>query len=525
MPVPAPLTLTNKHVMWNSDEWRTFAFALTRVAPFDNYLHNLTLEGLTLAKLNEAMQSMPPERTRRLYSTTAVHDKLLEVYAKARQAKDPLFFHGITSSIPSSAPKAPVAAPASAEVAPPRPAPILQPTAPVATAAPTEAFSASQVASSVKPSIRQPHVRWDDEEWCLVAAEIQRKNPHKNFMLPDTLLSLRINDVKEAQHVLPTVRQRRGLDGLTLIRLHPSLQRAFNQLQSKALLRADTSTATNIQAEEEPSVTYVFPTAAPIPAPAAIVAPSPTVAPAPAVPAAEPTVAPVAAAQPEAAPAAVIPPAAVNAWEAAFKPILSPFVSLLASEVMRDVEQRMLSGALRQVFMPMLTEAVQQLIPALQASLQPVAPAAPTAAPAAAPAPAAKTSYLAPAPLVMASAEQVTKLCGEAPTVEPARLPQPKTAPTTRRFKIGIFGNRNTYNDELVREFKHFDIVCVDNKHQVDRLRGCDRVYAFCKFNEHAGQERLKSVMGSVGFTRVNGSLSTLKRLLRGLAYELGLPV
>lgn len=566
-------------IKWDKNEWRLFAYAVHSTFPDFNFLHSPDLARLTLDQLHKAMLKMKDERRRRFQSAASVREKLLETFAEMRQTNDPLFTLGKTAQpLPSPAPAqvvvptaAPTTAAASKDVTPEISTVTSQPATPPVAAIKNEAPRAAPI-------------HWSDAEWCLVAEQIQKRHPRKNFLLSESLITLRVNDVQQAQvHVLPLHRQRHGIKGMTLLQLHPKLEQAFKNLQMqaqraanspppvavpapaaapvpKATVTATVNTEQTQRAAAQVNVPKVKPAAAhyaTVPAAAPAPAPAPTPAPAPAptpAPAPAPAVAEAPAAAPVAAPVAAPEPAApatpgVNLWEAAFKPILAPFVSLLASEVMREVEQRLVSGQLQAALMPMLSKALFQVIedkvpqpapaptptPATSVAAPTAAPAATTLAPAAsvaAPAPAAAMPTPASAPVVKTAhfqREQSKKLSfdpmQEAPKVQPARVPVPKvaaSAPAPHRFRIGILGDRNTYQDELQREFKHFEFVCIDNPNLAEKLRGCDQVYA-TRFTSHSGVARIRAVLGTVNVTFVNGGLSTLKRLLRGLQHDLKL--
>lgn len=366
--------------------------------------------------------------------------------------------------------------------------------------------------------LQQPPVRWTDAEWCQIAVEIQRSKPHRNYLDDAVIAQLRVADVMKSQHVLPLARQRRGMESVTLARLHPSLRQAFNTLL------ADKAPAGNAVIAEE---------SAPAAAPAAVdVAPPPAAAIPPVAPTTQesPTApvtaapAPAIAAAPTAAPAAATPPAAtINPWEAAFKPLLSPFLNLLTHEVMAQVEQRLLAHTIQQTLAPMVQEAVAQIVPTIAGSVQQVMAQQLAAWEPSIPATPAPALTLVANNTVVDNKLGTTEI--ERPEPAPATAPvvplppKAKAIPAPKRFKIGIMGNRNTYADELAKEFKGFDFICVDNKHQMDRLRGCDQVYFLTRFNEHSNQSKAKAL--GLNFTYVNGGLSTVKRLLRGLEHDL----
>lgn len=392
-----------RHVHWNEEEWRKFAYNLHSTYPHCDFLHSQDMAGLTVAMLQNAVKGMPPDRVRQFYTTTNVKPKLSDAFARALKDHDPLF-------VPWKA----------------------------ADTTNVVALPAATVAEAQRRQHRrqegpQQKIRWDKNEWQLLAAELQRMYPARNFYEADVLAKLTFRDLRQAQQILPLDRQRHTLATMSTQVMQRSLGKAFNSMP-------------------------------PIPAAPEQVG-TPMALPVPVVAAATATALPVAADSP-------------NPWEAAFKPL----VTLLATEMMAQVEQRLRSGELAHL----LVQSLQALAPGL-------------AAPASG-APSATTTPATQAQL--------------------ASLATPKTEQKVRKFRIGIYGARDRDEALLQEAYPFFDILCVKAHQQIDRLRGCDRVYMMTSFVNHSGADKLKTLMkGDV--TYCNGGLSDMKRLLHGLQHDL----
>lgn len=411
----------DRHIFWNPEEWRKFAYNLHNNYPHCDFLHSKDMAGLTVAMLQSAVQHMPPERMRQFYTTANVKPKLCDAFARALSTRDPLF-----NLHKDAAPAAPV----SNVVALP-------------TATVVEAARRHRQREDVTV------IRWAWNEWQLLAAQLERMYPTRNFLEDSALASITYYDLYQAQKVLPVNRQRAKVTMAVPV-IQKYLRKAFTNLPPN-LLPAETPPA--VQAEGM-----------------AILEPVATQEPVN-------VVAPVVTAQ-EAAP---LPVAAttLNPWEAAFKPL----VTMLAGEMMAQLEQRLRSGDLQQLLVPTLAEL-------LTTPAKPSAPATPSAL------------------TTPATAEQL------------ARLVTPKWEKREHKFRVGIFSNRNTEQDMLQQEFPFFDILIVSQHQQIERLRGCDTVYLMSKFISHSNQDKIKQIMkGNVQFC--NGGMTDMKRLLRGLEHSL----
>jgi hypothetical protein len=168
-----------------------------------------------------------------------------------------------------------------------------------------------------------------------------------------------------------------------------------------------------------------------------------------------------------AAAAAAATPVPLNPYEAAFAPILQPLVALFARQLAEHLGP--------------------QLVDAVLAALSSEAPAAPAG------------NDAAPAP-------------GAAPRLMHL-VPAPVTKP--RRPHIGILGNRNTYKDDLVREFPCFEFTCIDTGRQIDSIRNADKVIVMISYVGHPDALKAKKVAGE-RHVPVNGNLTDLKRVIHG---------
>jgi hypothetical protein len=111
------------------------------------------------------------------------------------------------------------------------------------------------------------------------------------------------------------------------------------------------------------------------------------------------------------------------------------------------------------------------------------------------------------------SQQQATAKAIQIPTAQPAR-----SEDKPRKLHIGVIGNRNTYQDDLVREFPHLRITCIDTDREIESVKSCEKIFVMTKFVPHTTMGKLKhdKVM-SEHYTMVNGGLSDLKRVIRGL--------
>lgn len=87
-----------------------------------------------------------------------------------------------------------------------------------------------------------------------------------------------------------------------------------------------------------------------------------------------------------------------------------------------------------------------------------------------------------------------------------------------RKMHIGVIGNRNTYQDELEREFPHLRITCIDTHREVDSLKACDKIFVMTKFVKHTTMGKLKhdKTLNAI-YTMVNGGLTDLRRVIGGV--------
>lgn len=171
---------------------------------------------------------------------------------------------------------------------------------------------------------------------------------------------------------------------------------------------------------------------------------------------------------PDAAVQVVEPAPAPNPWEAAF----APMVALLAEKVSAQV-----LGDLRPLLVAMATAANA---PAASAPSQPSEQSA------------------------LAAFRQERR-------ADPG---QP------RRLHIGIFGNRNTYKDDLERHFPEIDFTCITSGRQIDSIRNCDKAIAMTKWMGHSEYKKLKHSVHKDRFMYVDGSLSELKRSITVLLHS-----
>jgi hypothetical protein len=507
-------------VKWTPQEYKQYALALHHQHPHLHLLHATTMNSVTTGMMNRAAATLPEGRQRKFPALEQPRRILLELYAKARAERDPLFFPPFelpAAALKPAPPPAPVSTPAPMRMnaiqqrmfqRAPKPAAevprvfeinetkaVSAPAAPAAEAeaAPTpapdpvpaaapRAIAAPPVTlpgASAPPRPARSPVHWTDAEWIAIALELHRMYPLLKLPGNTELHGLTSGDVAFAQRVLAPSRQRPNLKVVAFqTNCKRPLIKAFRAVKEGLAATPITGAVELDMAQAEPQPEKKEEEDAAPPAP-------------------NPTPPPLAATGANAAPH-------VNMYEAAFKPLVdafgAQFAALVSDRVSSQVEMR-LNAQLASVVAQLaaLQEALTKLTPAPPASkfgaifqtekLHADAAAA-TAAPVPVPAPARENA---------------------APNERPDYLTRHPTTPRTSAPKIGILGNRNTYHAELEKAFPGINFTCIDTPKKVDAVRNCEKVIAMTRWCTHSGDAKLKKAVGE-RYVPLNGGLTDLKR-------------
>lgn len=81
------------------------------------------------------------------------------------------------------------------------------------------------------------------------------------------------------------------------------------------------------------------------------------------------------------------------------------------------------------------------------------------------------------------------------------------------RLSVGVYGNRNSYADELRREFPQIDFTFIDNHKKVDSIKNCAKIIVLTKFIPHAGESVVRRAAGD-RFVPINGYLADMRRVI-----------
>lgn len=219
-------------------------------------------------------------------------------------------------------------------------------------------------------------------------------------------------------------------------------------------------------------------------------------------PAPEPQPEPAAAA-PQFAPAAgnVLPE--TNLYEAAFGPLVKPFMALFAHEIGKALLPQIaatvaqqLKEAVRAEGLISTTQAVDELRRDLAHTDRPVG----------------RNLQLDSAiHAAQAEAQEIPKFLLD----KPLPFLRPPTTPRVVKPSIGILGNRNTYKEELQKEFPELEIICIDTHKKIPSIANCTKAISMVNYIAHAADKRLKTATG-LRYVPLNGNLTDLKRVIAG---------
>jgi hypothetical protein len=491
---------TETRVLWTDHEWQLITNALLEINP--------SLLGSTVyvalgdgSELRAAMaKALPIERHRSVPvrgGKSAFNRKLLEIFMAMRAKAASLGFAVNTDAAPSaSAEEVEADEGAEAEEAQER----------------EELEQAAEVKQTLAVQTKKrgnnsggpgSRIFWNEDEWRILAQWLSKRHPRMLKAHTAEELDVIPSDVKTAQTLLAPNRQKQG-------QIHAGQLRTklFAALQ---LLKAERAASTITQPANTPiSQEWTERMAQAeaghdvdagdrwMPAPPAATATGPTPDP---VAEAAAQVARTEAGRiklPSEAPAAA---SEVNLYEAAFAPLLKPFMTLFAAEISKMLVPQ-LTAALKAEMDKTLVQSATQLGAAVRAiAVQPTAPAH---------GPTVGTGHLYEPP-VFGATEPAPKLLDKPlPFLRP---PTPVQAP--RRPSVGILGNRNTYKDELQKEFPEVEILCIDTHKKIPTIANCTRAVSMISFVSHMADKRLKTATG-LRYVPLNGTLSDLKRVIAG---------
>ena len=213
----------NGYVHWKANEWRYYALALTALYPHFDLVNSKDLSQLRLTHLNKACLMMEPGRQRTFKARTGPIKYLLEIYAKARDTGDAMFFGT------GAEPQQPVLA---------RPAPA----EPAKPAKPTSAPKLNQATCKVY---------WKKSEWIKIAAELHRQYPHAKYPERNHLGTLNSADVCGAQFVLPEDRRRKNLKAVAMSSMRKHLLEAFKAVRHTMMEEAQEKVVEAQQAHDD----------------------------------------------------------------------------------------------------------------------------------------------------------------------------------------------------------------------------------------------------------------------------------
>jgi hypothetical protein len=235
-------------IRWSDDEWRFCALALHTMCPDLNLVEAKTMDGVTLRELNMAASMMEPGRQRHFKWLKGPAARLMQEYERARRDRDP-FYYGNPVKV-----EAPVESVQVAALEPvPEPTPPLPPPAPAALAGntpdpapvvPSVATPKEKPAGATFSRVGEQRIFWSTAEWVEIALEIDRLHPHSKYIERNTTGALTVQDIMQAQRVLPQER-RRQLRTALMDKLRVCLLDAFKEVKR---MRAEASKAQHAQA-------------------------------------------------------------------------------------------------------------------------------------------------------------------------------------------------------------------------------------------------------------------------------------
>jgi hypothetical protein len=241
-------------IRWSDDEWRFCALALHTMCPTLNLVEAKTMDGVTLRELNMAASMMEPGRQRNFKWLKGPAARLMQEYERARRDRDP-FYYGNPVMVESPVESVQVAA---LEPVPEPPAP----PSPAAEAVPEPAVQATT--SREKPvgatfsRVGEQRIFWSTAEWVEIALEIDRLHPHSRYIERNTTGALTVQDIMQAQRVLPQER-RRQLRSALMDKLRACLLDAFKEIRRMRTEASKAQHAQAVQAFEERRAAVVAP--------------------------------------------------------------------------------------------------------------------------------------------------------------------------------------------------------------------------------------------------------------------------
>lgn len=288
----------NKHkqskIRWSDDEWRFCALALHTMCPALNLVEAKTMAGVTLRELNMAASMMEPGRQRHFKWLKGPAARLMQEYERARRDRDP-FYYG--NPIPTEE-TVQVAAlePAPEPVPEPPPPPVAEKAPEPEPVKPTVATPREKPAGATFSRVGEQRIFWSTAEWVEIALEIDRLHPHSKYIERGTTGALTVQDIVQAQRVLPQER-RRQLRTAPMDKLRVCLLDAFKEVKRMRAETAKAQHAEALQGFEERRAAQIAP-----PAPAA------------------------------------------NPWESALRPLVDLFIQQLGAQLVPMIVQALATG-------------------------------------------------------------------------------------------------------------------------------------------------------------------------------------